>query len=161
MAKKNTELFDRLRQIGLRKQAAKALSEVSQSAGNKAQRAARVAANELRALADEIEQRLPTPAPPSDASAAKRTPAARARKPTPAGTRSSAAGTRRRHHRQAQTPQIDHPAQRTVPPPGADGSHGERGRQPHARAGPANVSPTGAPTQRGKPQPTHGPQHQR
>ena len=95
MAKKNTELFDRLRQIGLRKQAAKAFSEVSQSAGNKAQRAARAAVSELRALADEIEQRLPAAAPPSDASAAKRTPAARARKATPASRRSSAAGTRR------------------------------------------------------------------
>ena len=40
MAKKDNELYGRLRHLGLRKQAASALSEVSQSAGKKAQRAA-------------------------------------------------------------------------------------------------------------------------
>ena len=93
MAKNDTELFDRLRQVGLRKKAAKALSEVSHSAGSKTQRAVRAAAHELRALADEIERRLPAE-PASEAGAAKRTPAPRARRAKPAGTRSSAARTK-------------------------------------------------------------------
>jgi hypothetical protein len=89
MAKNDSELFDRLRQVGLRKKVAKALSEVSHGAGSRTQRAARAAANELRALADEIERRLPAE-PASDASAAKRTPARRTRQAKPAGSRSAA-----------------------------------------------------------------------
>ena len=59
MAEKDADLFDRLRHIGLRKQAAKALSGVSSDAGKKAQVVARAAVAELRAVADEIERRLP------------------------------------------------------------------------------------------------------
>ncbi|MGN6168656.1 MAG: hypothetical protein ACTHQQ_10875 [Solirubrobacteraceae bacterium] len=92
MANKDTDLFDRLRQAGLRKKAATALSEVSEGAGKKAQRTARAAVKELRALADEIERRLPAAAPTSDGGAAKRSPAPRTRRSTPRSTRSSAAG---------------------------------------------------------------------
>ena len=52
MANKDTDLFDRLRAVGLRRKAATALSEVSEGASNKAQRTARAAFKELRALAD-------------------------------------------------------------------------------------------------------------
>jgi len=98
MAKNDTELFDRLRQVGLRKKAAKALSEVSHSAGSKTQRAVRAAAHELRALADEIERRLPAE-PASGAGAAKRTPAPRARRAKPAGTPTKSATTAKRTSR--------------------------------------------------------------
>ena len=89
MAKNDTDLFDRLRRVGLRKKAAKALSDVSHTAGDKTQRAARAAAHELRALADEIERRLP--AEPASEARAKRTPAPRAGRAKAANTRSSAA----------------------------------------------------------------------
>lgn len=98
MAKNDTELFDRLRQVGLRKKAAKALSEVSRSAGSKTQQAARAAAHELRALADEIERRLPAERA-SNAGAAKRTPAKRARQAKPAGTRTKSATSAKRTSR--------------------------------------------------------------
>jgi hypothetical protein len=62
MAKKDTDLFDRLRDAGLRKQVAKRLSALSDDASNKASRAARSTASEFRAIADEIERRLPRPA---------------------------------------------------------------------------------------------------
>ena len=106
MPKKDTELFDRLRQVGLRKQAAKALSEVSQSADNKAQRAARAAANELRALADEIEQRLPL----CRSSIRRKRCQKQRERPAPARPRpppphtSTAGKQKRRHHRQAHAP---------------------------------------------------------
>jgi hypothetical protein len=58
MGKNNSDLFDRLRRAGLRKEAAKALSQISTDAGKKALRAAREAAHELRTLADEIEHRI-------------------------------------------------------------------------------------------------------
>ena len=54
MAKKDADLFDRLRQVGLRKQAAKALSGVSGNAGKKAQRVARAAVADLRAVDEEL-----------------------------------------------------------------------------------------------------------
>ena len=47
MAKKETDLFERLRKIGLRKQAAKALSGASENAGKKAQGVARAAVTEI------------------------------------------------------------------------------------------------------------------
>jgi sugar-specific transcriptional regulator TrmB len=59
MAKKDNDLFDRLRDAGLRKQVAKRLSALSDDASNKASRAARSTASEFRAIADEIERRLP------------------------------------------------------------------------------------------------------
>lgn len=95
MAKKDSDLFDRLRQAGLRKQAAKALSEVSEGAGKKAQQAARAAANELRALADEIERRLPAATPASQASGDKSSATRRARTTAPRSTKSPAGRTPR------------------------------------------------------------------
>ena len=95
MAKKDADLFDRLRQVGLRKQAAKALSGVSDNAGKNAQRVARAAVAELRALADEIERRLPAATPASDASGGKSATTSRADARTRRSTRSSAAGTRK------------------------------------------------------------------
>jgi hypothetical protein len=59
MAKKDNDLFDRLRDAGLRKQVAKRLSALSDDASSKASRAARSTAGEFRAIADEIERRLP------------------------------------------------------------------------------------------------------
>jgi hypothetical protein len=97
MAKKNSDLFDRLRQAGLRREAAKALSQATENAGKKAERTARAAVKELRALADEIERRLPGAAPAADATARKPAPArrprtttARAAKPSTAAKRSTA-----------------------------------------------------------------------
>jgi len=60
MAKNDSDLFDRLRQAGLRKQVAKTLSEISESASKRALGAARSAVGELRSLAEEIERRLPS-----------------------------------------------------------------------------------------------------
>jgi hypothetical protein len=101
MAKKDIDLFDRLREAGLRKQAATALSEVNEGAGKKAQRTAHAAVKDLRALADEIERRLPAETPGSDGDRAKRRPATstrrstpRAQRSTPGGTRSTSPGTR-------------------------------------------------------------------
>ncbi|MGZ6669611.1 MAG: hypothetical protein ACXVH3_33575 [Solirubrobacteraceae bacterium] len=94
MANKDPDLFDRLRQAGLRKQAAKTLSEVSESAGKKAERTARAAVKELRALADEIERRLPAATPASDARGAKSTPSPRTRTSTSRTTRPSTTRTK-------------------------------------------------------------------
>jgi hypothetical protein len=94
MAKKDSDLFDRLRQAGLRKEVAKVLSQTSQNAGKKAERTARAAAKELRALADEIERRLPAPAPAPEASASKTAPAPRARRTPARNTRPSTAARR-------------------------------------------------------------------
>jgi hypothetical protein len=69
MAKIDRELFDRLRQAGLRKRVAKTLSQIGGGANKKARQTARSAANELRSLADEIERRLP-----DDATSARQTP---------------------------------------------------------------------------------------
>ena len=60
MAKNDTDLFDRLRQAGVRKQVAKKLSGIGDGASKKAVRAARSAVTELRSLAEEIERRLPS-----------------------------------------------------------------------------------------------------
>ena len=97
MAKKDADLFDRLRQVGLRKQAAgKALSGVSDTAGKQAQRAARAAVSELRAVADEIERRLPAAAPASGSSSGDSSAAtSRARARTPRSTKASAARTQK------------------------------------------------------------------
>lgn len=59
MTKDYSDLFDRLRRAGVRKRVAKALSEIDESASKKAQRVGRSAIDEFRALADEIERRLP------------------------------------------------------------------------------------------------------
>ncbi len=65
MPKANDDLFRRLRRAGVRKPVAKTLSELTEDAGKKAAGAGHRAVAELRALADEIEKRLPasTPAP--------------------------------------------------------------------------------------------------
>lgn len=95
MAKKDTDLFDRLRQAGLRKRTATAISQVSEGADKKAQGTARAAVKDLRALADEIEAGLPAAMAASDGEGAKRPPAPRTRRSTPRSTRRSAAGTSR------------------------------------------------------------------
>jgi hypothetical protein len=81
MAKKNSDLFDRLREAGLRKPVARALSEIRADAGNKAQRRVRAAVSELRSLADELERRLPghAPATPAATTSTPAAPAPRAR----------------------------------------------------------------------------------
>jgi hypothetical protein len=58
-AKNDSDLFERLRSAGLRKQAARRLSAIGEDAGRKAVGAARAAIAELRTVADEIERRLP------------------------------------------------------------------------------------------------------
>ena len=60
MAKNDSDLFDRLRRAGVRKQVARTLSGIGEGASKKAVRAARSAVSELRSLADEIERRLPS-----------------------------------------------------------------------------------------------------
>ena len=59
MAKNDSDLFDRLRQAGLRKRVAETLSGIGDGASKQAVRAAQSAVSELRSLADEIERRLP------------------------------------------------------------------------------------------------------
>jgi hypothetical protein len=91
MAKKDNDLFDRLRRAGVRKQAAKTLSEIGEGASKKALRAAKSAIAELRSLADEIERRLPSGTPGASAisKAVRRTPtrsAGAAARPARAGT---------------------------------------------------------------------------
>ena len=59
MAKNDSDLFDRLRQAGVRKRVAKTLSGIGEGASKQAVRAAQSAVSELRSVADEIERRLP------------------------------------------------------------------------------------------------------
>jgi hypothetical protein len=91
MAKKDADLFDRLRAVGLRKQAARALSGVSGNAGAKAQRVARAAVAELRAVADEIERRLPAATSTSDSGGEESAATPRTRPTARRGTRTSGA----------------------------------------------------------------------
>ncbi len=67
MAKKDSDLFERLRQAGVRKQVAKRLSEIGDGASKKAQSATKNAIAELRSLADDIERRLPSGTPGASA----------------------------------------------------------------------------------------------
>jgi hypothetical protein len=62
MAKRDEDIFERLRRVGLRKQVARALSEIGEGTGKRAVKAARAVVSELRSLADELERRLPDPA---------------------------------------------------------------------------------------------------
>lgn len=93
MAKNDSDMFDRLRQAGLRKQVAKTLSKISEGASKKTLRAARSAVGELRSLAEEIERRLPSATAAQSATSkpagpgSTRSPAA-----APRGSRSRAAG---------------------------------------------------------------------
>jgi predicted Rossmann fold nucleotide-binding protein DprA/Smf involved in DNA uptake len=86
MAKNETDLFDRLRKVGVRKQVAKTLSDIGDGASKKAVKAAQSAAAELRSLADEIERRLP------HISAAKAGKSATARRATAPASASRSAG---------------------------------------------------------------------
>ena len=127
MAKKDADLFDRLRQVGLRKQAAKALSGVSDKTGKNAQRVARATVAELRALADEIERRLPAATPTSDSSGKKNAAKPRPRATTRRSTSASAARTPktgaakpRRPPRSSTTPGAGRGSgSRPTPPPAA------------------------------------------
>jgi hypothetical protein len=85
MAKNDRDLFDRLRNAGLRKQVAKTLSGIGDDAGKKALSAARNAIKELRALADDIEGRLPAALTPGSGGRTRR-----ARKPAARRATSSA-----------------------------------------------------------------------
>jgi predicted Rossmann fold nucleotide-binding protein DprA/Smf involved in DNA uptake len=90
MAKNETDLFDRLRRVGVRKQVAKTLSDIGEGASKKAVRAAQSAATELRSLADEIERRLPSASGSKTAGSSRSRRAATPRAATPA-TRTRAA----------------------------------------------------------------------
>jgi hypothetical protein len=87
MAKNDSDLFDRLRRAGVRRQVAKTLSEIGEGAGQKAVRSARSAVGELRSLAEEIERRLPGVMP--DAGAASKTGARGSGRSLPATPRTS------------------------------------------------------------------------
>jgi DprA winged helix domain len=111
MAKNDSDLFDRLRQAGLRKQAAKALSGIGEGASKNALRAARSAIRELRSLADELERRLPGATPDASATGKSagrtgtRSPAA-----TPRASRSRAAGADQRRRAQRTAGKRNSPA---------------------------------------------------
>jgi hypothetical protein len=92
MARNDSDLFDRLRRAGVRKQVARTLSEIGEGAGKKAVPAARTAVGELRSLAEEIERRLPSVTP--EAGTASNTAVRRSgryRAATPRASRSRAA----------------------------------------------------------------------
>ena len=101
MPQQDDDLFTRLRRAGVRKPVAKTLSRLTEDASKKAIDAGLLAVAELRALADEIEKRLPAPeaatiapsqsAPVTSASAPAKPRAARASAPAkPRATRASA-----------------------------------------------------------------------
>ena len=129
MAKTDSDLFHRLRQAGLRKQAAKTLSGIGEGASKKALGAARNAVSELRTLAEEIERRLPsaTPERSSTGNTAAHT-----------STRSRAAGARGSRSRadaggRAQRPVTRHqnapaPRQRNTAAAGAGDARAPRGQ---------------------------------
>jgi hypothetical protein len=153
MAKKDADLFDRLRQVGLRKQAAKALSGVSDNAGKQAQRAARAAVAELRAVADEIERRLPAATPASGSSGEKTAATSRARATTRGSTKASAAGTPkagtakpRRAPRSSTTPRAGRGSRSRPTPPPAASTEGTAPTpdtaQPPPAASPERAAPT-------------------
>ena len=71
MAKHDTDLFDRLRRAGVRKQVARTLSGIGEGASKKAVQAARSTVSELRSLAEEIERRLPSASRSGTTSAAQ------------------------------------------------------------------------------------------
>ena len=153
MAKKDADLFDRLRQVGLRKQAAKALSGVSDKTGKNAQRVARATVAELRALADEIERRLPAATPASDSSGKKNAAKPRPRATTRRSTSASAARTQRtgaakpgRAPRSSTTPGAGRGSgSRPTPPPAASTERAAPTPDP-AEALPAAGTESAAPT---------------
>jgi len=87
MAKNDSDLFERLRRAGLRKQVARTLSQID-GAGKKTQRAAHGAVAEMRAVADELERRL------SAAAASAAAPAVGAARRRASTARTSARGAR-------------------------------------------------------------------
>lgn len=132
MAKNDRDLFDRLRQAGLRRQVAKTLSEIGEGASKKARRAARSAVSELHSLADEIERRLPSAT--SDASATGKTAGrttTRSPAATPRASRSRAAsatagGSAQRpvtRRKSAEAPRL-----KTAAAPGTSGARAPRGQ---------------------------------
>ncbi len=95
MSRNDNDLFDRLRQVGLRKQVAKALSEIGEGAGKKARNAARGAVSELRSVADEIERRMPGGTQTANANAGRGTASATASRRTATAGRRTATANRR------------------------------------------------------------------
>jgi hypothetical protein len=94
MAKNDSDLFDRMRQAGLRKRLAKTLSQLGEGASQKAVSAGRSTVAELRSLADEVERRLPgTTAKANAASGGPKAPARRRSTSTASGAARSASGT--------------------------------------------------------------------
>jgi len=94
MAKNDSDLFDRMRQAGLRKRLAKTLSQLGEGASQKAVSAGRSTVAELRSLADEVERRLPgTTAKANAASGGPKAPARRRSTSTALGAARSASGT--------------------------------------------------------------------
>ena len=164
MAKKDADLFDRLRQVGLRKQAAKALSGVSDKTGKNAQRVARATVAELRALADEIERRLPAATPTSDSSGkknAKPRPRATTRRSTSASaarTPKTGAAKPRRAPRSSTTPGAGRGSgSRPTPPPAASTERAAPTpdpAEPPPAAGTESAAPTPDPAE---PPPAAGP----
>jgi DNA invertase Pin-like site-specific DNA recombinase len=132
MAKNDSDLFDRLRRAGVRKQVAKTLSEIGEGASKKAVRAARSAVGELRSLAEEIERRLPSVTP--EASAANKTTgrtSARSRAATPRASRSHAASANaggRGQRPVAQRKSASAPARTTATGSAASGARAPRGQ---------------------------------
>jgi hypothetical protein len=93
MAKNDRDLFERLRQAGLRKQVAKTLSEIGEGAGKKARQAASSAVSELRSVADELERRMPgVSKATSSVSRSISDPRTRSTAARPRGSRSRASG---------------------------------------------------------------------
>jgi len=140
MAKKDSDLFERLRQAGLRKQAAKTLSEIGEGASKKALRTAHGAVSELRALADELE-RLPRATP--DASTSRRTAAGSGTRPraaTPRATTPPASRSRATSGRTA-----------AKQPPAQGSARGTSEAKPARRAATGGTRGTGSPRGRGRP----------
>lgn len=129
MAKNDSDLFDRLRQAGVRKQVARTLSEIGEGASKQALRAARSAVGELRSLADELERRLPsgTPSASGSGQTAGRT-SDHSPAPTPRASRSRAAGaTTGRRGQRPVTQRKGAPRRKTAAASPANGARAPRG----------------------------------
>jgi len=132
MAKNDTDLFDRLRQAGLRKQVAKTLSEIGDGTSKKAHRAARNAVTDLHSLVDEIERRLPGAAADTSAtgrSTGRKRTRSPATGPPAARPRAATAGAARRGQRPT-TPgrRTAGPAVTTAAAPVTSGARAPRGQ---------------------------------
>ena len=129
MAKNDSDLFDRLRQAGLRKRAAKTLSGIGEGASKNALRAARSAISELRSLADELERRLPGRTPDASATgkSAERT-ATRSPAATPRASRSRASRDRRAQRPVAKRTSPAAPRRNTAAAPQVSNARAPRGQ---------------------------------